>query len=241
MVMWRSILGDAHELRAERAAAQAALAVIAGILLSGPLALLTVAFVHPQPPWQGPARFAAEFHTVQLLPYLGGFVLVGGCVALVATLCALVPPERRGRAGVALVLAAAFAALIVLNYILQAAFIPALVSPYRPEDDALITAFTMSNPRSLAWALEMWGYGVLGVATWAVAVVFGSSRLERATAAAFRANGVASVAGALATARWPGWELTPAGGVAFGLWNLLMIVMAALVIAAMTRRSRAVA
>jgi len=239
--MWRSILGEAHELRAERTVAQAALAVIAGILLSGPLALLTVALVHPQPPWQGPARFAAEFHVVQLLPYLGGFVLVGGCVALVATLCALAPPERRGRAGVALALAAAFAALILLNYVLQAAFVPALVSEYRPEDNALIAAFTMSNPRSLAWALEMWGYGVLGVATWAVAVVFGATRLERATAAAFRANGVVSVAGALATALWPGWELTVAGGVAFGSWNLLVIVMAALVIAAMGRRSRAVA
>jgi hypothetical protein len=33
----------------------------------------------------------------------------------------------------------------------------------------LIGALTMANPSSLAWGLEMWGYGFLSVGTWQVA------------------------------------------------------------------------
>ena len=228
--LWSS---SARKLRAEHAAAQAALVVIAGILLSGPFALWIVGLVHPQPAWQGPARFVAEAHWIQRLPYLGGLVLVGGCVALVAALSPLVPRVHRGRANLALALSAAFAALILLNYIIQTTFVPTLASP---EQDALIAAFTMTNPRSLAWALEMWGYGVYGIATWAIAAAFGSSRLERITAGAFIANGVTSIAGGIATTVWPGWVLTVAGGIAFAGWNLLVIVMAALVVTVMRHR-----
>jgi hypothetical protein len=236
--MWSPISGDsAPDLRAARSAAHAALAVIAGIVLSGPLALLVVALVHPQPPWASPALFAAEFDRIQLLPYFGGFLLIGGCVALVAHLAALAPPAQRGRANVALALAGAFAALIVFNYILQTTFVPALVTPYRPEHDLLVTALAMSNPRSLAWAIEMWGYGVLGIATWLVACAFDrTDRLERVTRAIFIANGIISIAGALATALAPGWVMTVSGGVAFGAWNLLMVGLGALVIAVMRRR-----
>jgi hypothetical protein len=141
---------------------------IVGVLLSGPIALWIVHRVHPQPAWQGSARFAAELHPVQLLPYLGGFVLIGGCVALIASLQVLVPREPRARGYLALVLAAAFAALIVLNYVLQTTFVPSLVTPYAPVNDSLVAAFSMANPRSLAWALEMWGYAVFGGATWAI-------------------------------------------------------------------------
>lgn len=229
----------AQELRAERAVAQSALAMVLGILLSGPIALLVVGLVHPQPPWESAARFAAELHPVQLLPYVGGFLLIGGCVALVASLHVLAPRERRARANVALVLTAAFAALIFFNYIVQTTFVPALASPYAPEHDALIGGLTMSNPRSLAWALEMWGYGVFGVATWAIAIVFRGGGLERWTARAFVLNAVLSVAGGIATAVWPSWALTVPGVVSFAVWNLLMVVMGVLVIVVMRRRARA--
>jgi hypothetical protein len=94
----------------------------------------------------------------------------------------------------------------------------------------------MANPRSLAWSLEMWGYAVLGIATWAVAVAFGRSRLERATAKALVANGVVSVAGGIATAAWPGWVETTPGLVCFAAWNALMIGVGVLVIVTLRRR-----
>lgn len=227
---------SAQAMRAERSAAQAALIVIIGIVASGPLALLVVAATHPQPAWSGAAAFAAAYRPIQLLPYVGGLVLVGGCVALVASLAALLPASRRARAAFALALAAAFAALIALNYIVQTTFVPSLVRPYDPAQDAIIAALTMTNPRSLAWALEMWGYAVLGIATWTVAVAFGRSRLERATARICVANGIISVAGGIATAASPGWVQTTPGLIAFAAWNLVMVVLGALVIATMRRR-----
>jgi hypothetical protein len=227
---------SARNLRRERAVAQSALALIAGILLSGPIALLVVALVHPQPAWQDAATYARHAHWIQTLPYAGGFLLVGSCVALVATLHALAPIERRGRANLALAIAGSFAALIVLNYIVQTTFVPSLASPYRDEHAPMISALTMSNPRSLGWALEMWGYAVFGIATWLIAFVFGTSRLERATAATFVANGVMSVIGGIATAVWPGGVMTLAGGIAFAAWNALMLVMGVLVVLAMRRR-----
>jgi len=148
----------------------------------------------------------------------------------------LVPRRMRGRANFALALTAAFAALIVLNYVLQTTFVPALASPLHEGDAPLVAALTMSNPRSLGWALEMWGYGLFGVATWAIAPVFRATKLERAARAAFTINGVASILGAVAIAAWPGSPHTVPGLIAFACWNLLMIVMATLVLMAMHRR-----
>lgn len=211
------------------AVTRSAIAMIAGILLSGPLALLVVALVHPQPAWRDAATFADAFHPVQLLPYAFGFLLIGGCIALVASLAAIAPGPR---ANLALALAAAFGALILLNYILQTTFVPALVRPFHDDQAPLVAALTMVNPRSLAWALEMWGYAVLGVALWLLAGVLHS----RAVAIAIAANGIVSLAGGVLTALLPGWEITVAGGIAFAAWNALMIVLGILVIVAVRRR-----
>jgi hypothetical protein len=100
-----------------------------------------------------------------------------------------------------------------------------------------IAAFSMANPKSLAWGIEMWGWGFLGVATWLVAPAFRDGRVERATSLAFIANGPVSIAGALWTVLRPGWVMTPAGLVAFGLWNVLLAVMASLALITFRRRS----
>jgi hypothetical protein len=224
---------------AYHAAIRAAAVLTAGVILSGPLALLVVDLVHPQPPWQDAATFAAAYHWIQLLPYIGGFALIGGFVALMAALHASATPALRSRANVALSLTAAFAALIVLNYVLQTTFVPARIDPLHPEDAPIVAAVTMANPSSLAWALEMWGYAVLGIATWMIAPIFAGDRLERATSAAFVANGVVSAIGAVATAVAPSWPMTVAGIASFALWNLLVVVMAVLVIVVMVRRTKA--
>lgn len=227
---------SAQPLRAERSAAQASLALIAGVLLSGPLALALVAAIHAQPSWSGAARFATEFHPVQLVPYLGGFLLVGASMWLVATLRVLTPFAHKSRATFAVALVAMFGALISLNYILQTTFVPSLVRPYRGENDLLIAAFSMANPRSLAWSLEMWGYAVLGASTWAAAGVFDRTRIERFAALSYVANGVTSIVGAIATICWPAWTLSLVGIVAFAAWNLLVVVMGVLTFVAMRRR-----
>ncbi|HEX2660993.1 MAG TPA: hypothetical protein VHU40_22085, partial [Polyangia bacterium] len=97
-------------------AVTAAGVTLAGCLLSGPISLALVT-LHPQPAWQGAEAFARAYHPLQTLPYFTGFLLIGGAVALIAALQAMAPPELRARANAALGFAAAFAALIICNYI----------------------------------------------------------------------------------------------------------------------------
>ena len=80
-------------------------------------------------------------------------------------------PVKRPVTQAALVFTGVYAALVALNYVVQTTFVPALVTHGDIADAPLIAAFTMAQPRSLAWGLEMWGYGFLGLATWLVAPV----------------------------------------------------------------------
>jgi hypothetical protein len=218
---------------AEKTALRGAWLLLAGIVLSGPVGMWLVT-LHPQPSWSGPDAFALAYHPVQTLPYFLGFLLVGGAVTLIAGLQARAPEELAGRATAATAFAAAFAALIFFNYVVQTTFVPALVRDYRSEDGPLVAALTLSNPRALGWALEMWGYAVLGVATWLAAPVMArEGRLGRAAAALFVANGPVSIAGGVWTALAPGWVMSRAGMAMFATWNLLVVVMSILAIGAL--------
>ncbi len=207
-----------------------------GILVSGPLALLIVNATHPQPPWQGAELFARSYHPIQSVPFFGGFFLVGGFVLVIASLHASARKEQRALTASALAFAAAYAAMVCINYTVQTTFVPGLARNYAASDAPILAAFSMSNPTSLAWGLEMWGYGLLGVATWLVAPVFGESTLERATAWTFIANGPASIIPAILTAIRPGWVMTPVGLVSFVLWNLLVAAMTVLALVVFSKR-----
>jgi hypothetical protein len=224
--------------RASRTGALAALSTLIGIVLSGPPALIVLSQFHPQPPWEGAEAFSRSFHPIQTFPYFAGFFLVGGYVALMASLHAVADGEHKPRATMALVLTAAFAALVFLNYIVQTTFVPELARNYSPQDDGVIAALSMSNPASLGWAIEMWAWGLLGVATWLIAPVLGSDRLERLTGTAFVANGAVSVLAAICTAVRPTWVTTPVGLVGYSLWNVLVFVMSGLAFVALRRRMR---
>ena len=152
---------------------------------------------------------------------------------MIAALQALAREPLRARATAALGFAAAFAALIFFNYVVQTTFVPALVQGGSPDDRPLVAALALSNPRALGWAIEMWGYAVLGVATWLIAPVLADyGRSGRVAAALFVANGPVSIVGAVWTALQPGWVMTPPGLALFALWNLLVIAMVTLAIAA---------
>jgi len=205
--------------------------------VSGPLALLVVNATHPQPPWRDAALYARSYHPVQVFPYLGGLLLVIGLVLLVTSVHALADRDLKVRTGTAQTLAAVFATFIFFNYVVQTTYLPTLAAHYDDRYAATVSMFSISNPTSLAWAIEMWGYAFIGVATWLVAPVFHGSRLERVTALAFMANGPVSVIGGLLTTVRPGWVMTTPGLVAFTGWNLLLAAMAALALAVFRRRA----
>jgi hypothetical protein len=217
----------------------AAFSTVIGALLSGPLALIVLARLHPQPPWQDAELFARHFHPSQTFPYFVGFFLVGGYVVLMASLHGVANEEQKARTGAALAFTSAFAALVFLNYIVQTTFVPQLAKHYVPENAPIIAQFSMANPASLAWALEMWAWGFFGVATWLAATVFSSGKRDRFAASTLVANGVSSVVSALCTAARPEWVLTTAGLLSFTVWNLLVLAMSTFVFLALRERIRA--
>ncbi|MBX7107877.1 MAG: hypothetical protein K1X61_04430 [Chitinophagales bacterium] len=152
--------------------AQSALIACTGYLLSGPAGFVAVHFIKPQPAWHSSAMFAANYHFVQDIPYYFGLLLIGGMMMLSAAHYLQVQ-EDHARSKIAelvsLMFTVVFATLIFFNYICQTTFVRHLALHYKPSDDAVIAAFSMSNPMSLSWAVEMWGYGFLGVATWLLA------------------------------------------------------------------------
>jgi hypothetical protein len=216
-----------------------AISTIIGILLSGPLGLVVVSQLAPQPAWQNAQVFAENLHWLQSTPYFAGFFLVGGYVVMLAAMYQVAEDKDKTRALVAVVFTAAFAALIFFNYIVQTTFVPTLARDYRPEYEAIIAALSMANSKSLAWAIELWGYGFLGVATWFAAPVLRGGRLGNITAVLFVVNGVVSVMTAIWAAVDLGWVLTPLGVANYAIWNLLVLIMSILVVIVFQGRKKA--
>jgi hypothetical protein len=127
-------------------------------------------------------------------------------------------------------------ALIAFNYICQTTFVPALARAYEPAFAPAISTLSLQNPKSLAWAIEMWGYGLFGIATWLMAPVLDRTRIERAAGRLMIANGVMSLAGGFVTTLELDWVMTVAGIVNYVLWNALMLALAALLVASFRAR-----
>jgi hypothetical protein len=228
---------EKHSAALRSGIAGAALTAV-GILLSGPLGLIIVNLVHGQPSWQGAQTFAENYHPVQTAPFFAGIALVLGYVVLMPALYHIAADFQKTRALVATVLTGAFATLIFFNYINQTTFVPALARNYRPEYDALISAFSFVNPNSLCWAIEMWGYGILGLATWLAAPVFGRDGIEKTARVLMTANGVFSIVGALVVSLDLNWVFTPAGLVSYAAWNVLVFALSICIVVALRRRQR---
>jgi hypothetical protein len=196
-------------LRGTQALRTSAALVLVGTVLSGPVAMLVVARVSPQPAWTGVSAFADNYHPVPALPCVLGYILLAGFVLFSASCHALAAAPLRPRTS---------AALVYTNYTIQLGFIPRVLND-RP---AYISALTMANPASFAWFLEMFGYAAMGVATWLLAAAFRGSRRSDVIRYLLIANGVLSIIGAACTALFDGWVFSAAGLVSFAGWNLLI-------------------
>ncbi len=197
-----------------------AILVSAGAVLSGPIAMLTVSQLAPQPPWTDVLTFANHYRSVQALPYLLGYILLSGFVLFAAACHAAAPAELRVRTSASLIFTAVYAALVFTNYTIQVGFIPRALGDRPP----FLAQLTMANPSSFAWLLEMFGYAALGIATWLVAPGFRGSGRATAIRYLLLANGVGSVAGAACTAVFNEWVFSGAGFVSFMAWNALIPV-----------------
>jgi len=214
-----SIRTDAYKIGAVGAILSAI-----GVVASGPLAILVVALVQPQPMWDGPTVFVENFHRIQTLPFYFGFLLVVGSILMLVAIYLL--SRHRAEALAALVLMSIGAAFAISNYVIQTTFVPAIVNSYSPDFGAVVSSVSMSNPGSLTWAVEMWGYGFMGLGTWLAAGFFRRSRLEKTGKFLFLLNGIVSVLGALLISIDLSGVFSIAGLVGYGIWNILFLFLA---------------
>lgn len=203
-----------------------ALVALIGYIMSGPVAFLIVNLVRPQPAWVSPAVFAANYSSIQDLPFYFGFFLIGGMMMLAAGHYLDFKEDnikRKFYLLIALGWTIVFCTLISINYICQTTFVHNLALHYKPEYDSAISTFSMSNPMSFCWANEMWGYAFLGIATWMMAGYYHDrNNLIRAL---LITNGVVSLISATWTIIDVSWVMTTAGLISYFTWNVLMIVM----------------
>jgi hypothetical protein len=199
---------------------------LSGFVLSGPVAVMLVTLIKPQPVWISSSVFVENYHVIQNLPYYLGFLLLGGMLILAAGHYLQYHEERpvvKLKLVLALSLTIVFCGLIAFNYICQTTFIHNLATHYRPEYGPLIAGFSMANPTSFCWANEMWGYGVLGVATWLTAAYY--KEKNSFIYWLLILNGIVSLISPLWTIIDVNWVMSPLGFSLYLFWNVLMIVL----------------
>lgn len=203
-----------------------AIITITGIILSGPVGIL-LAQMRPQPEWRGEITFVANYHFVQNLPYIFGFILMLGFTLFIAASFRFASTGlQKGLRSVAVIFTSVYAAMVGLNYAFQIALVPALV--YKSPTFAAL--FTMANPKSVGWVLEMFGYGFLGAATILIAPVFRKGLRKKLIKYLLIANGIISILGAAATTLGTEWLMEWPGITSVIIWNILILVIMTLVI-----------
>jgi hypothetical protein len=198
---------------------RSALLLLLGLLLSGPATVAGVSRWYPQPVvWQGAAVYARAFHPLQLATYAFGFLILLGAVGLFAALLDLAPPHRKVPGLVALAFVSMFGSVIGVNYMFQLAVLrPAIAAGHA----GAIEFLAFNNPDSATMALEMLGYGFLGLATAAAAPLFPGPGRARRIRWLGVANGAVSVAGTAFQAAGALGGMT--GLASYVVWNLLFL------------------
>ncbi|HJW28356.1 MAG TPA: hypothetical protein VJ508_03800 [Saprospiraceae bacterium] len=203
---------------------------LVGFILSGPVAVALVMYFTPQPTWSGVEAFRSHYDPLQTLPYFFGFILLTGILMMMTGLLQQSSgsqDEVKMQIRIAHALTLVFISLIALNYIGQTTFVPHLLSMHSPDADTLISGFSMSNPNSLGWALEMWGYGILGIALWLLAGYYHDALVVRVMLLLNALVSIGSLVWAIFNATW---VETTLGLILYFLWNALMMMILVLII-----------
>jgi len=198
---------------------------IFGIIFSGLVFPVLATLLHPQPPWLNPELFIQSFHPLQTATFFCGYFLVIGSLLTFIVLYKTAPEEKKLWALSALLINVVFTAVVFLNYIIQTTYVPYLAANNPPETAFILAVFSMANPGSFAWALEMYGWGGIGLSFIFMAFIFEKSKTERALKMLFLANGICSIASALMTSIDMNWLFSPAGFASLIVWNLLVLVI----------------
>jgi len=203
-----------------------AVITIIGILFSGPVGVLITSLLQPQPAWESVDVFIENYHILQGLPFIFGYVMIFGFVGFISAAANFAEtPLEKTYSKMSIIFAAVYAGIIGTNYMIQMACIPNLLNANKEITGLL----TMANPASVSWVLEMFGYAFLGISLWLlVPVIKGGSRIIYIKYL-LAINGIVSILGAVLTAIHIPWVLSVSGIVSYIAWNALIIVVMILV------------
>lgn len=198
---------------------------IFGIIFSALVFPLITTIFYPQPQWQNPELFIESFHPLQTATFFCGYFLVIGSLFTFIALYLTSNETKKMWALSGLAINAVFTAVVFLNYIIQTTYIPYLSTNNPPETSSVLAVFSMANPGSLAWALEMYGWGGIGLSFVFMAFIFENNKLQQTLKILFLVNGISSCISAIITSIDMNWLFSPAGFAALIIWNLLVLVI----------------
>jgi len=213
----------------------AGIMIIIGVMFSGPLTFLAVSLIKPQPGWISSQVYVEHYHPIQSVTFYFGFLLIIGSVLMIGYIHS---KQDDLMSLLALVFTSISCAIIGLNYSTEATIIPAMMRNYSPELDPIIQLFSVTNPSSIFWSIEMWGYGFLGLGTYFAKDFFSENGIELWARRLFILNGILSVIGAVYTGIHVEWVLSTAGLVSYALWNVLYFAIAILFTMVLIRRRK---
>ena len=194
---------------------------ILGILFSGLVFPVLSMVMFPQPKWNNAEIFIEHFHNVQTLTFFAGYFLVISSTLLFVVLYMMANESKKVYALSGLVINVLFTSIVFINYLIQTTYIPYLANNNPPEAISMLPTFSMANPGSFAWSLEMYGWGGIGFSYVFMASIFNETIIK----VLFWANGICSVAGAIITSINMNWLFSPYGIIALVVWNLLMLLI----------------
>ena len=123
--------------------------------------------------------------SIQPFATIVGFLLTSSFLIVMACIHCYAPEGKKVFSLVGLSFAIIYATLISVNYFIQLTFVN--------QNTFDVSIFSMTNPQSMMWVIEVLGYFFMGLATLFAAPVFGSSRIERLIKWLFIANGILGI------------------------------------------------
>jgi hypothetical protein len=123
--------------------------------------------------------------SIQPFATIMGFLLTPSFLVVMACIHGYASESRKVFSLVGLSFTIIYATLISINYYIQLTFVNQTTFD--------VSLFSMTNPQSMMWVIEVLGYFFMGLATLFAALVFGSGRIERIIRWLFIVNGILGI------------------------------------------------
>ena len=155
--------------------------------------------------------------SIQPFATIIGFLLTPTFLVVMACIHCYASESKKVFSLVGLSFAIIYATLISLNYFIQLTFVN--------QSTFDVSIFSMTNPQSMMWVIEVLGYFFMGLATLFAAPVFGSGRIEKIIKWLFIVNGILGIGALLGYGMNVPLEIMLGGLI---VWDIVMPVSTAL-------------